>query len=357
MSIATALAAFLIAGCAGPGPLGAPAEAPPIPMPLQGHVAVRGAADRGLQNAADEQGMWNLAQIGFRTSPDGAPIVVAVLDTGADTTHPELAGRTYPVLDVVGQDVFHGTSDVDFTARDGNGHGTHVAGVVLAVAGSAPVRVLPVKVIPHSGVGDDRLLAAGIEKALAWRDADDPSIRVRVLNLSVSSPEVSDRLVKVIRKATDAGVLVVGASGNEGKAVEFPATMDEVLTVGATTSGGGWASYSCYGDAVDLAAPGGSEMMPVFSTWPSYLTASDLEAGKRRPHLTAGLVGTSMAAPHVSGAAGVIWGLRPSLSAGQVRARLLAMADDLGTPGPDARYGFGRLQLSRALEVDGHDAR
>ena len=344
-----AVASFLLSGCAGAVPLVAPGEAPPIPMPVQA---------RALLDAQGAPTAWNLAQVASPSAAGGRPTVVAVLDTGADVSHPVLAGRIYPVLDMIGEDIYEGPGGrTDFTSRDGNGHGTHVAGVVLAVAGEAPVRVLPVKVIPHSGVGDDRLLAAGIERALAWRDADDPSIRVRVLNLSVSSPEVSQRLVKVIRKAVEAGVLVVAASGNEGQAVEFPATMPEVLTVGATDARGAWASYSCYGDAVDLVAPGGSEAMPVYSTWPSYLTGSDMEARKTRPHLTAGLVGTSMAAPHASGAAAVVWGQRVGLSSGQVRARLLAMAEDLGTPGPDSRYGFGRLNVGRALEMVTHDAR
>ncbi len=347
VSVTFLLSALSLTGCAGP--INVPIEAPAIRMPVQAHALV---ADDEAETS------WNLAQVGGQGGVGGAPVVVAVMDTGADVTHPELAGRIYPVLDVVGTDTHHGADgDTDFTGRDGNGHGTHVAGVVLAVAGEAPVRVLPVKVIPNNGVGDDRLLATGIERALAWRDADDPSIRVRVLNLSVSSPEVSERLVKVIRKATEAGLLVVGASGNEGKQVEFPATMAEVLTVGATTAAGNWASYSCFGDDVDLAAPGGSEQMPVYSAWPSYLTSSDLDSGRRRPHLTAGLVGTSMAAPHASGAAAAVWGQRPRLAAGQVRARLLAMADDLGASGPDTRYGFGRLNVARALEVDSHDAR
>lgn len=349
-SSAVAIAsALLLTGCAGPSPTGVALGPASIRMPVQA---------RAVLDVDAPETPWNIEQVEAHARGGGAPVVVAVLDTGADVEHPALAGRIYPVLDVVGEDLYSTQgARIDYTGRDGNGHGTHVSGVVLAVAGEAPVRVLPVKVIPHTGVGDDRLLAAGIERALAWRDADDPSIRVRVLNLSVSSPEVSERLVRVIRKATEAGVLVVGASGNEGKQVEFPATMDEVLTVGATTSSGTYASYSCYGAAVDLAAPGGSEQVPVYSTWPTYLTASDRDAGQIRPHPSAGLVGTSMAAPHVSGAAAAIWGQRTRMSAAQVRARLLALADDLGTPGPDVRYGFGRLNVARAMELDGHDAR
>lgn len=341
-------ALLLLPACAPPA--AAPREARLVPMRLQASVVATTPADAAA---------WNLQQIGGAAPAAGSrPIVVAVLDTGADTTHPTLAGRVYPVLDVVGNDRYDGNGGVtDFTGRDGNGHGTHVAGVVLDVAGPADVRVLPVKVIPHTGVGDDRLLSNGIERALSWRDADDASLRVRVINLSVSSPESSDRLIKAIRKATAAGVIVVGAAGNEAKAVEFPATMTEVLTVGATNVAGNWATYSCFGDEVDLVAPGGSDVMPVVAAWPTYLTASDMDSGRAKPHRTAGLVGTSMAAPHVSGAAAALWGERPGLTAAQVRARMLAAAEDLGRPGADPKYGFGRLNLARALEVDGHDAR
>jgi subtilisin len=283
---------------------------------------------------------------------------VAVLDTGVDEAQPKLAGHIYPMQDAVGRDVYdqNGVTE-DYSNRDGNGHGTHVTGLVAAVAAGFNVQVLPIKVIPNSGVGDDKLLADGIEKALAWRDPDDPSVRVRVMNLSVSSPRKSDRLEAVIRRATDAGILVVAAAGNEGKAVDFPATMPEVMAVGATTVVDEIAGYSCFGSAVDIAAPGGSDDMPIYSTWPTYLTSSDHDGGLERVHLRAGLVGTSMAAPHVAGMAGVAFSVHPYMTNRQIRSLLLGMADDHGTPGPDPFYGFGRLDFARVLGGTSHDAR
>jgi subtilisin family serine protease len=304
---------------------------------------------------------WNLSQIhrsGLHVQAVGSrPVVVAVLDTGVDPAQPALAGRIYPVMDVVGHDAYQfGDKLINYGGIDGNGHGTHVAGIVSTVSAGADVRVLPIKVIPNSGVGDDHLLSTGIEQALAWHDASDPSIRVRIMNLSVSSPQISERLKRVIHQATEQGVLVVGASGNGGKAVEFPALMPEVLSVGATTPDEQVAEYSSFGDAVDIAAPGGSDLVPVYSTWPSYLTSSDLGSGVTNAHLTAGLVGTSMAAPHVSGTAAVLWSLHPNLSAQQVRSALLAMADDHGAVGPDPYFGFGLLNFQRAYSGDRHDA-
>jgi serine protease len=176
------------------------------------------------------------------------------------------------------------------------------------------------------------------------------------MNLSVSSPQISERLKRAIKNATEQGVLVVGASGNGGRSVEFPALMPEVLSVGATTPMEEVADYSSYGDAVDIAAPGGNDLLPVYSTWPSYLTSTDLGAGVSDAHTTAGLVGTSMAAPHVSGTAAVLWSVRPGLTAQQVRSALLAMADDKGTVGPDPYFGYGLLNFQRAYSGDRHDA-
>jgi subtilisin family serine protease len=281
---------------------------------------------------------------------------VAVFDTGADEAHPSLAGQVYQGLDVVGQD--HHTAGgvrVDYTGRDGNGHGTHVAGIVQAVAGDAPIRILPVKVIPHDGNGNDRWLAEGMQRALAWRDPARPGLRARIFNLSVASPGYSARLAQAIRQAQAAGVLVVAAAGNDGGAVSFPASLPEVLSVGATDELGQRASYSSYGDALDITAPGGSDLSPIVSAWPTFVTSSEREAGWAHGGLTAGLVGTSMSAPHVSAAAAVLWSRFPGMRAGQVRACLLASADDVGEAGPDVQHGFGRLNLTRALRVASRD--
>jgi subtilisin family serine protease len=346
LSLAAAL--ILLSGCATPG---APSLERPVPMAVQARM---------VQAVLDET-PWNLTQIhrtGFRLqASSGRPVVVAVLDTGIDPRQPELAGHTYAPLDVVGRDIFrHDGKAIDYTGLDGNGHGTHVAGIVSQVAAGSDVRVLPIKVIPNSGVGDDHLLTSGIEAALAWRDPADPNVRVRVMNLSVSSPQISERLKRAIRQAIEQGVLVVGASGNGGRAVEFPALMPEVLSVGATIPSGEVAEYSSFGDAVDIAAPGGDDFAPVYSTWPSYLTSSDLESGVSQAHVTAGLVGTSMAAPHVSGTAAVVWSRHPNLSAVQVRSAMLAMADDQGATGPDPYFGYGLLNFQRAYRGDRHDA-
>jgi subtilisin family serine protease len=343
-----AISGFMIlSACQTPLGLASPGL---IPMTLQSKRQWRHSDELPLH--------WNVQQIHPIGGVGRVPVVVAVLDTGLDHRHPALQEGVYPTIDMVGQDRHRvGSETYDFTGLDGNGHGTHVAGIVRAVVGRSPVRVLPIKVIPASGMGNDALLTAGIERALAWRDPYDSRLRVRILNLSLASPMVSERLVRVIRRADEAGVLVVGASGNEGGAVAFPGSMPEVLTVGGTGYSGHWVSYSSFGESVDLVAPAGDEWQPVLSAWPLHVTTTDFEGGIVSAGLWAGLVGTSMAAPHVSGAAAVLWSGFPDLSSGQLRARLLAMTDPLGGLGRDPRTGFGRLNLSRAWHVVGHDAR
>ncbi|MEB3330125.1 MAG: S8 family serine peptidase [Candidatus Sericytochromatia bacterium] len=336
-----------VAAClVGCGPAAGTAGVPALlSLPLQAHVGMGvGAPD------------WNLAQVSQAPVTGGEPVIVAVFDTGADALHPSLAGQVYPGLDLVGQDHHTaGGSRVDYTGRDGNGHGTHVAGIVRTVAGDAPVRILPVKVIPHDGNGNDRWLAEGIQRALAWRAPDQPRLRARVFNLSVASPGQSARLTQAIRQAQREGVLVIAAAGNDAGPVSFPASLPEVLAVGATDERGERAAYSSYGEALDLTAPGGSDFSPIVSAWPTFVTASERETGGRLEGLSAGLVGTSMSAPHVSAAAAVLWSQFPGLHAGQVRACLLAAADDAGEAGPDPQHGFGRLNMGRALRVASRD--
>lgn len=364
------LMAALLPPLAGCGALGAPQLAGPglAPVPVRIAMLHRVPLPPGFRLAQLEDARWNLLQIGAvriqagsydlspgraaAPAPRGGSCVVAVLDTGVDPDHPDLAGRLYPLIDAVGPDAAGGT---DYTGRDGNGHGTHVAGLAAQVGG-AGVRVLPVKVIAASGEGNDAQLVAGIDRALAWR-APDTGARVRVLNLSLSSPMVSQRLVSAIGRARDAGCLVVAAAGNDGGPLNFPANLAGVVAVGATTREGEHAGYSCEGAGLALSAPGGDDAAPVYSTWPGYLTFADRQDGVSRPHLAAGLTGTSMATPHVSGSAAALWAAEPGLAVETVRRRLLALATDAGEPGPDPAFGYGRLNLAGALETLRHDGR
>lgn len=307
---------------------------------------------------AGEGSDWNLLQIGAGESfeaPDAAKVAAAIVDTGVDPRHPALRDRLLPLVDLLGNDSY--ASRANYKGRDGNGHGTHIAGIMAGVMGEVKIPILPVKAIGHTGVGDDRTIARGVRQAVDWRDPARPELRVRVINLSVGGMTSSRILEESIRYALSRDVLVVVAAGNRERGIDYPAAEPVSLAVGATTAKDQLASYSNRGPELALSAPGGDGSESVMSTWPTYLTAPDLRKGVSSPHAYAGMVGTSMAAPHVSAAAALLFAHDSRLTAEQVRTRLQASADDLGPVGPDPYFGVGRLNVKHAIGKGGHDAR
>lgn len=342
-----------LAGCTPPNQL-----APPATFAIQGQVV--GATIQSEAQADTQAPRWDLKAIADDPAPTALPgasqVVAAVIDTGVDPRQPELQGRILPMIDMVGPDRYHSSTgeDLNYQGKDGNGHGTHVTGIIHAVLGATAVRILPIKAINYTGVGDDGTIASGIRYATDWRDGDR---RVRVINLSIGGKTSSSTLEDALAYAAARDVLVVVAAGNRSRDVDYPAALPSALAVSATTLEDGLASYSNRGRTVGIAAPGGDGAMPVTSTWPSYLTAVDRNRGLTMPHVRGDMAGTSMAAPHVTGAAGLLFAQDPSLSAAQVRARLEAWSDDLGPLGPDGYFGVGRLNVAGALSKGSHDAR
>lgn len=303
---------------------------------------------------------WNLRLIQSSERPKsagGALVVVAVVDTGVDENHPLLRGKLLPLLDRVGEDRYSfGGKSFDYTGTDGNGHGTHVAGIVGSIVSKSGVMILPVKSIPNSGVGDDRAIASGLRSAVDWRDPNVPERRVRVINLSVGGKTRSRDLQEAIDYALSHDVLLVVSAGNDGVGVSYPASAPGVVAVAATNRRDQLSSYSNHGPELSLAAPGGDNDDPVESTWPTYLTASDLRKGTSEVHQSQGMIGTSMAAPHVTGVAALLFADAPHLSARQVKVRLESWTTDLGPIGPDPYFGTGRLNEALSLAKVGHDA-
>lgn len=232
----------------------------------------------------------------------GTGVVVAVIDTAVDVTHPELTDRTLPPVDLTG----------DGEVR--NGHGTHVAGIVATTAPRA--RILPVAVLDGDGTGPSSRVAQGIVAAVD-HGAD-------VINLSLGDTERTAAVDAAVRYATTSGVVVVAAAGNEallGSPRLWPAASPGVLAVAATTPGDRRAGFSSVGDWVDVAAPG----LMIRSTWPG------------GGHLIQS--GTSMAAPFVAGTAALA--LDAGTPPATVPDRLLGTADDIGPAGADEETGFG----------------
>jgi subtilisin family serine protease len=258
-------------------------------------------------------------------------VLVAVLDTGVDATHPDLTGHVRAGADFV---------DGDADPRDEFGHGTAVAGVIAAstnnkvgVAGiSWGATVLAERVLGKQGSGSMCTVAAGIIDAV---DAG-----AKVLNLSLGGPGDACPLIveKALSYAHDHGALVVVSAGNDGakgNPVDYPAGCSGAFAVGATDTRDRKAGFSEYGPQVDITAPG-----------VGILTTTWQEGGK---HGYAFESGTSLSAPIVTGAAALLLSKHPTWTPDQVRARLVATALDKGKRGRDDLYGAGIVDIGRAL--------
>lgn len=325
---------------------------------------------------------WNLQTIGMEAAwarqREAPEVTVAVIDSGVDPEHPDLKPHLLPLEDVWGE---LGGEDIlvarradlrfDYRGRDGNGHGTHVAGIIAAVSNNSEgvagiagsgVRLLPIKVTNLTGTTNSRLLIEALRRAIAQK--------VDVINMSIGTlnPEfggVPLALRDAINLAQEQGIVVVAASGNESdrrnnevQGVTLPAAYPGVIAVGAVNAEGTVANYSNGGPELDLLAPGGEGNIrfggqPVLSTWTTYPSFEYLQ--RRVQTLSyAYTTGTSMAAPHVSAVAALLKAQEPQLSPAQIRARLIATA----TP-PERRNndkGYGILNAARALQFTDHDA-
>jgi subtilisin family serine protease len=255
-------------------------------------------------------------------------VTVAVIDSGVDASHPDLAGQVLP-----GADFITGTEG---TSVDPHGHGTHVAGTIAAltgngigVAGAAPdARILPVRVLGANGSGYMSDVANGIAYA-----ADHGA---GVINLSISSTTQVGAVSNAVAYARSKGVVIVAAAGNarrSGSPTSFPAADTGVIAVAATTSDDSVAAYSNRGGYVDVAAPGSD----ILSTYP----------GNRYGRMS----GTSMAAPHVAAVAAILKDAGHDITPDQVEQALTTSAVDLGEPGRDDDFGAGRIDAAAALAL------
>jgi serine protease len=290
----------------------------------------------------------------------GTAIRVAVVDTGVQVDHPDLVSRLAPNSTWgrcdSGTCLAYAATDAQSIPTDGDGHGTHVAGIVAAatdnavgvvgVAGNRPVSIIPVKVLSDNGSGTTDAVAAGISWAV--------SKGAKVINLSLGSSANTQAINTAIDGAVNAGVLVVVSAGNCGGAswslngcsamnsADYPAGYavtatgaGKVIPVAASTSSGGIASFSTqqtYVATAGVAAPGDT----ITSTFNGSSYAS--------------MSGTSMASPYVAGGAALVWSTYPTLTRVQVRDILRASATTNATTlaSPNA-FGAGLINLDAAL--------
>ena len=252
-------------------------------------------------------------------------VKVAIVDSGVDLDHPDLADRILPGYDFVNGDA---------VAQDDEGHGTMVAGLAAAdtnngigIAGAAwNASILPVKVLDDTGAGNDFDVANGI----TWA-ADNGA---QVINLSLGGPWSSQTLYDAVQYARNKGAVVVAAAGNDGAPQEsFPAAYAD-LAVGATDGAGDAAWFSNSGYWVDVAAPGIDVTSTALADGPveSYAKGS----------------GTSFSSPIVAGIAALVRSQHPEWGPAQVVKEVLR-AWDRGPRGLDPYYGFGLVDAAAAV--------
>ncbi|MEQ8768639.1 MAG: S8 family peptidase [Planctomycetota bacterium] len=299
------------------------------------------------------------AEAAWDVTLGNAQVVVAVIDTGLDQDHPDLAGQRWVntgevagngvdddnngyVDDRFGYDFFGdalfdiippGEAAEDSNPEDDNGHGTHTAGTVgaatnngVGVAGTASgCRVMVVRALGSIlGFG----YSSDIINAMIYAADNGAS----VISMSLGSTAFSNAELSAAAYGESLGVFIVAASGNGGDAtLNYPAGYPQVMAVGATDSNDNIASFSTRGANVEVSAPG----VDVLSTW--------LSAGY------SSVSGTSMACPHAAGTSALVRSTDLGMSASQARVLMQETATDLGAAGWDQNYGNGRIDAASAV--------
>jgi thermitase len=264
------------------------------------------------------------ADYAWNTTLGSSSILVAVIDTGIAHTHPDLAAN-YVAL---GYDWVNN----DNNPMDDEGHGTHCAGIIAAVTnnGKGIAGIAQVKIMAEKGL-DDQGSGSSIDLANCIIDAVDKG--ADILSMSWGSYFYSNVIHEALEYADSKGVLCIGAAGNEGTNLKhYPAALPEVISVSATTSSDARASWSNYGSWIELGAPGED----IFSTY--------APSGYRS------LSGTSMACPHVAGVAALAWSKFLGYPKDWLRNWLRYTSNDLGSPGFDTYFGYGRVNARKAVE-------
>jgi thermitase len=297
----------------------------------------------GLHNTGQTGGMadsdidapegWDAAGLG--AFPASGGVKIGIVDTGVDAAHPDLSGQTVACAQSRGVlGLLAGQLQVGSCADD-NDHGTHVAGTIAAKAnnriGVAGVAFNADLVVCRALGGTLGTGSTGdVANCINWVASQG----AKVISMSLggeASTTLKNAVAGAWKDGAASGAVVVAAAGNDGNAtVNYPAGYPEVVSVAATDKRDARASFSNANADVEVAAPGVDVLSTVRGG--GYDTFS----------------GTSMATPHASAVAGVLWQLNPGATAAGIRSLLDAGVDDLGSAGRDASFGFGRVNLCKA---------
>jgi thermitase len=281
---------------------------------------------------------WAGAGLGSFPATDGGA-KIGFVDTGIDAAHEDLAGKVVDCagvrsfgIDVLGLlRLLDDPTIVPGRCADDNGHGTHVAGTAAAranngrgvagVAFNSPLAIC--KALDSNGAGS----LAGIANCIMYLNARG----AKIISLSLGGLG-SQTLANVVASVSASGSLLLAAAGNSGDAtLSFPAALSQVVSVAAVDRQGQRAPFSTANADVEVSAPG----VDILSTWS--------DGGYRT------LSGTSMATPYAAGVAAIIAGRNPAGGPAAWRAKLTSAVDDLGPAGRDPQFGFGRVNLEKAV--------
>lgn len=315
------------------------------------------------------RGKWGLQKIradyAWNTTTGDPSVVIAIVDTGVDWNHPDLAANIWNntdeiagnhkdddgngfVDDVRGWDFVDTSATVypgeDGTVRDNDpmdfhGHGTHCAGIASAVGNNGlgvcgatwNCKIMAVRAGYKGSDGNGYLELDDAAAAIIYA-ADNGA---DIISCSWGAYEDSQIIRDAVEYAYDAGVLLVAAAGNDMRDDKlYPAAYDQVIAVSATNQFDGAAWFTNFGEWIELAAPGVDINSTIFDD--SYEEMS----------------GTSMATPCVAGVAALVWSRFPDMSRDEVRAQLRFASDDLGEEGFDFYFGYGRVNAEKAVELE-----
>lgn len=280
----------------------------------------------------------------------GEGVIVAVIDTGVDLDHPDLVDPSQNKNNLIqGYNAFT-RSALPGAAQDDHGHGTSIAGLIGALNNNKGIigvayntKIMPIKAMDKSGEGEDSVIADGMIWAV--------NHGAKIINMSIGSDSEANVLKDALQYAVDKGCLLVAASGNiagykdlqlnhtnntNNNGVSYPAADPNVLAVSAVDMYDQITDFALVGPEVLLSAPGKRILTDYWSETQEGCAYS---------------TGTSIAAPFVSGAAALLWSRYPSLTPIEIRQALLKSSYDLGVKGRDNEYGYGRLDIYRALKT------
>ncbi|HHB92322.1 MAG TPA: serine protease [Thioploca sp.] len=324
---------------------------------------------------------WNHSMIELPQAWDfttgDSSVIVAIPDTGILLGHPDLENKLVPGYDFVRSRYSEIDSDrgIDTNPNDpgdqlpggSSFHGTHVAGIIAAqsnnnegIAGvSWNTSIMPLRALGKGGSGTEYDIEQAIRYAAGLPNDSGtvPAYPADIINLSLGGGAFSEGTQKLMEEVRNEGIIVVAASGNEDTDIPmYPASLDSVISVGAVNINKQRASYSNYGSYLDIVAPGGDNTPDIngdgnpdaiISTMGNDTTAENLQMEFSYNYA----MGTSMAAPHVSGVISLMKAVNPNLTPQNIDDLLAngKMTDDLGVDGRDDKFGYGLINARKAV--------